>query len=78
MEAIEFVKKYPEYLEAIRKVTKEEYYPVLKRLEEIDPHDLVKPDSWFADGTSALGFVYRLFIKEIRKETKRNIEWMQE
>ena len=67
MEAIAFVRKYPEYLEAIRKVTKEEYYPALKRLEEIDPHDLVKPDSWFADETSALGYVYWLFILEIKK-----------
>ena len=76
MEAIAFVRKYSEYIETIRKVTNEEYNPALKRLEEIDPHDLVKPDSWFADETSALGYVYWLFLKEVRKETI--IEGLQE
>ena len=66
MEAIAFVRKYPEYLETIRKVTKAEYYPALEILEGIDPHDLVKPDSWFADENSAMGFVYRLFLKEVK------------
>ena len=66
MEALEFIARYPEYLETIRKVTKEEYYPALKRLEEIDPHDLVKPDTWFVDETSALGYVYWLFLKEVK------------
>ena len=68
MDAIEFIVRYPEYLETIRKVTKEEYYPALKKLEEIDPHDLVKPDTWFADENAALGFVYRLFMMEVRKK----------
>ena len=67
MEAIAFVRKYPEYLESIRNVIKEQYYPAIKRLEEIDPHDLVKPDSWFADETSALGYVYWLFLTEVNK-----------
>jgi len=66
MEALEFIARYPEYLETIRKVTKEEYYPALKKLEEIDPHDLVKPDIWFADENAAMGFVYRLFMKEVK------------
>jgi hypothetical protein len=66
MDAIAFIARYPEYLETIRKVTKEEYYPALEKLEEIDPHDLIKPDSWFADETSALGYVYWLFLKEVK------------
>lgn len=69
MEALEFIARYPEYIEIIRKVTKEEYYPALKKLEEIDPHDLVKPDTWFADENAAMGFVYRLFILEIRESS---------
>lgn len=69
MEALEFIARYPEYLETIRKVTKEEYYPALKRLEDIDPRDLVKPDTWFADENAAMGFVYRLFILEIRESS---------
>ena len=69
MEALEFIAWYPEYIETIRKVTKEEYYPALKKLEEIEPHDLIKPDTWFADENAAMGFVYRLFILEIRESS---------
>ncbi len=67
MDAIEFIAKYPEYLATIRKVTKEEYLPVLEKMVNTDPHDLVKPDSWFPDENAALGYVYRLFILEIKK-----------
>jgi len=78
MDAIAFIVRYPEYVETIRKVTKEEFYPALKRLEEIDPHDLVKPDSWFADETSALGYVYWLFLNEARKERIGKIECLED
>ena len=67
MEAIAFVRKYPEYLETIRKVTKDEFLPILEEMEKTDPHDLVKPDTWFVDETAALGYVYWLFLKEARK-----------
>jgi len=74
MEAIEFIARYPEYLATIKKVTKEEYLPVLEEMENTDPHDLVKPDTWFPDENAALGFVYRLFLNEARKETMRKME----
>jgi hypothetical protein len=74
MEALEFIARYPEYIETIRKVTKEEYYSALKKLEDTDPHDLVKPDTWFADENSAMGFVYRLFLQEARKEPIRIVD----
>ena len=66
MNSIEFITKYPDYLELIKKVTKEEYQPILTRMEEWDPHDLITPESWFADENSAIGFVYRLFIREVK------------
>lgn len=69
MEALEFIARYPEYLESIRKVTKDEYLPILEQMEKTDPHDLVKPDTWFPDENAALGFVYRLFILEIRESS---------
>lgn len=65
MDAIEFIAKYPVCLATIKKVTKDVYLPVLEEMEKIDPHDLVKPDTWFPDENAALGFVYRLFIREI-------------
>ena len=48
-------------------MTKDEYKPILEAMGKWDPHDLVKPDSWFPDDNSALGFVYRLFLIEVRK-----------
>ena len=68
MEAMTFIARYPEYLATIRKVTKDEFLPILEEMEKIDPHDLVKPDTWFPDETAALGYVYWLFLKEARKE----------
>ena len=67
MESIEFINKYPEYLQMIKKVTKEKYHPIIDRMERWDPHDLITPETWFPDENSAIGMVYRLFISEIRK-----------
>ena len=63
MDAIAFFARYPEYLETIRKVTRDEYLPILEQMEKTEPHDLVKPDSWFPDENAALGYVYRGLYK---------------
>jgi hypothetical protein len=73
MEAIEFITNYPSYIETIKKVTKDEYQPILEEMEKWDPHDLVKPETWFPDENSALGFVYNLFIKEVKKVGKISV-----
>ena len=70
MEAIEFVINYPSYIETIKMVTKDEYLPILVEMSGWEPHDLVKPDSWFQSENEAIGYVYRLFISEIRKAKK--------
>jgi len=64
MEAIEFVLNYEKYLNEIEQVVKPEYAPVIERLKEIDPHDLVRPESWFHTETNARGYVWTLFLKE--------------
>lgn len=51
----------------IKKVTKEKYHPIIEKMERLDSHDLVTPETWFPDENSAIGLVYRLFISEIRK-----------
>lgn len=66
MNSIEFITKYPDYLQMIKTVTKDEYQSVITKMEGWDPHDLVSPDSWFADENSTIGFVYRLFIREVK------------
>jgi len=67
MEAIEFVTKYEAYLSEIEQVVKPEYHSVIEKLREIDPHDLVRPESWFHSETDARGYVWTLFLKEKQK-----------
>ena len=71
MEAIEFVTNYTSYIETIKKVTKDEYLPILEDMLNWEPHDLVKPDTWFADENAGFGFVYRLFVKEVSNAEKK-------
>ncbi len=67
MDAIEFVSNYENYLSEIEQVVKPEHYPVIERLRENDPHDLVRPDTWFQGAANARGYVWTLFIQEIKK-----------
>lgn len=63
MDSIRFINNYDYYLSEIRSVVKEELYPILEQLQQIDPHDLVRPDTWFSGEGYARGYVWSLFIK---------------
>lgn len=63
MDAFEFVNNYTSYIEEISQVIKPELQPVLDELKEIDPHDLVQPETWFHSESEAQGFVWKMFIK---------------
>ncbi len=67
MEAIEFISNYEAYLAEIEQVIKPEYKPAINRLREKDPHDLVRPDTWFPSASGARGYVFTLFLKEIKQ-----------
>ena len=67
MEAIEFVNNYHQYLDEISQVIKPELQPILNKLKEIDPHDLVQPETWFHSESEVKGFVWKMFIKRVRK-----------
>lgn len=66
MDAIEFVRNYPNYLEEIECVIKPELLPILQELKDTDPHDLVGPDVWFVSETQARGYVLKLFLKKCK------------
>lgn len=66
MEAIAFVNNYLNYIDEISKVIKPELQPIIDELKEIDPHDLVRPDSYFDSENSARGFVWSLFLKKVK------------
>lgn len=67
MEAIVFVKNYMDYLDEISQVIKPELQPILDELKEIDPHDLVRPDSWFQSESEARGYVWSMFVKRKKR-----------
>lgn len=67
MDAIEFVSNYDNYLSEIEQVVKQEYKPVIELLRDYDPHDLVTPDTWFQGTNNARGYVWSLFLQEIKK-----------
>ena len=67
MDAIEFVVNYENYLTEIEQVVKPEYLPIIKELKEIDPHDLVRPESWFQSESEARGYVWSMFLRELKK-----------
>jgi len=67
MDAIEFVKRYEFYIEEIRSVIRPELYPQLDEIAQIDPHDLVTPETWFPDDNSARGLIWAMFVKRAKK-----------
>ena len=67
MDAFEFVYSYDKFIEEIESVIKPELLPILEDLKKIDPHDLISPEVWFISTNHARGFVWSLFLKEVRK-----------
>jgi hypothetical protein len=69
MEAIEFINKYEAYLDEISSVIKPELLPIVDQLKNIDPHDLVTPESCLIDGSHARGYVWRLFLQRVKEDS---------
>ena len=69
MEAIEFITKYETYVEEIGTVIKPELLPIIEQLKNIDPHDLIKPETYLIDGSHARGYVWRLFLQRVKKNS---------
>jgi hypothetical protein len=67
MDAFEFISNYNKYVEEIENVIKPELLPTLEKLKEKDPHDLITPESWFINENQARGFVWVLFLNNVRK-----------
>ena len=65
MEAIEFVSHYPDYIRQLEAVVKPEYRNTIKKLKELDPHSIVKPEYYFNSELEALGAVYQLFLRQM-------------
>jgi len=59
---------YENYVKEIEAVVRPEFKPIIQQMLEIDPHDLITPESYFQSEAHAEGFVWRLFIKKAQKE----------
>ncbi len=66
MDAIEFVKRYENYLDEIRSVIRPELFPLVDELRTTDPHDLVTPETWFPDEDAAKGFIWSIFVRRVK------------
>ncbi len=71
MDAIEFINNYQSYLEEIEMVIKPQYQSIISKMKEIDPHDLVVPESWFLSERSARGYVWSMFIRRVKLSTEK-------
>jgi len=68
MKAIEFVMNYDAYVKEIGGVVRPEFKPIIQKMLEIDPHDLITPESYFEDENGAKGLVWTIFKKKAKKE----------
>jgi hypothetical protein len=68
VEAIEFVTNYETYVKEIEAVVRPELKPIIQQMLEIDPHDLITPESYFEHENHAMGLVWRIFVKKGKKE----------
>jgi len=68
MKAIEFVMKYETYVKEIEAVVRPEFKPIIQKMLETDPHDLITPESYFEHENHAKGFVWKIFVKKAKKD----------
>ena len=73
MDAIEFINNYQSYLEEIEMVVKPEYQPIITKMKEIDPHDLVVPESWFVSERSARGYLWSMFLRRVKLSSNKKL-----
>ena len=65
MDSIQFIERYPTLVKQIQEVIRPELFPIIADLLEMEPLDLVTPETWFPNENSAYGFVWRLFMDKV-------------
>jgi len=68
MNALEFIRNYPNYISELERIIKPELLPILEKLKNTDPHDLIGPDCWFVSETQARGYVLKLFMNKCKED----------
>lgn len=70
MDSLEFIQRYPELIDELRQVTDSKWLYLLDEMSLQDPHDLVRPETWFPDENMARGYVLSLFMRKVRAVQK--------
>lgn len=73
MDALEFINNYLAYLQEIEMVVKPEFQTIINKMKEIDPHDLVVPETWFPNERAARGFVWYQFIRRVKLSSNKKL-----
>lgn len=63
---LKFIRNYEYYLNVLEKIVKPEYQVVIDEMREIDPHELITPDTYF-NSNEGFGLVVNLFVKKTNK-----------
>ncbi len=68
VEAIEFLMNYEAYVKEIEALVRSEFKPIIQKMLEIDPHDLITPEAYFEHENDARGLVWKMFMKKAKKQ----------
>ena len=66
---LNFISDYPTYVGMLEDIVKPEYYPIIKKMYETDPHELITPDHLFT-GNGAMGLVLAYFNRLLNESKK--------
>jgi hypothetical protein len=68
MDALQFIKSYDQFVKELETYVKPEYNDAIQQLKDADPHDLVKPDTYFLGHTHMRGLVWSEFLKNAAEQ----------
>jgi hypothetical protein len=67
MTAIDFFSNYDDLLEELGSVIRPEYYHLIIRIREEDPHDLVTPEMEFESRHHAVIHIWKILLRDFIK-----------
>jgi len=70
MDSIDFINHYPRLLDEMGSVIDPKWKSVLEEMRNIDPHDLVTPNTWFINDSSVRGFLITIFLNKVKEYQK--------
>ena len=66
MDVFQFINNYNLFVDEIESAVKPEFKQQIEKLRQTDPYDLVRPQTHLLNSTYARGFVWTMFVREIK------------